>query len=281
MDQRTQTDLRTLAGHYLRNLGTVAFVDESYASASSDFAGGFYLLGAAVYDKQILTSARIEYELLAEKNYWHTTDENDQGNLVAIVSLAEAIGQKASQLIVAGLLKLGDLGLEQARQLCMANLIAHLHSRDCRLVIYERRAMRSEINSDSALVNRLRSQGLIDKDTRVIPSSPAAENLLWSADLLVWGFRRLLTHQESMWLRAISQTVDFIEVSNQVEDLQNEKRSGPAVACPDPGPSVTQKSEGINRSSKRIFSHQNTIGQAFTQLLVKRTEQLVNWAELR
>jgi hypothetical protein len=135
----------------------------------------------------------------------------------------------------------------------MAQLLACLNKRGCKLVIYERRAIRSEVNNDSAQINKLRSQGLIGPNNRVIPSSPSAENLLWSADLLAWVVRRLLTHNEPGWIKSLAKTINLIEVSEPKTTPEKEKGSGPAVACPDPGLSVTQKGERINRSSPRIF----------------------------
>jgi hypothetical protein len=276
MDQRTSTDLAILSGHYLRNSGPVAFIDESYASSSGDSAGGFYLLSAVVYEEEVLNQARLKNNLASKTSHWHTTDQNDKGNQRAVHALAEAVGDQAMELVVAGLLDLRDLGLEKARQRCMANLLAYLNEKDCKLLIYERRALRSDVNSDSALVNKLRKQGLIGQNTRVIPSSPSAENLLWSADLLAWAIRRLLTHAETKWIRSISKTIGFIEATEPERSLGKEKRPGPAVACPGPGLSVTHKSEGINRSSRKSFSHQNTISQAFRELLVNRIEPLVS-----
>lgn len=280
MDQRTKTDLSILSGHYLRNSRPVAYLDESFASPSADCAGGFYLMSAVVYENESLAEARRENSFAVEVTHWHTTDQNDKGNQRAVHGLAEAVGEQSKELVVAGLLDLRNFGLEKARQLCMANLLCYLNSRDSKLVIYERRAIRSDVNRDSALVNKLRKIGLVGENARVIPSSPSAENLLWSADLLAWAVRRLLTHSEKQWIRSISRAINFIEVPVSEDSPENRKRPGPALACPGPGLSVDHKGEGINRSSKKSFSYQHIIGQAYEQLLVTRIDPLISPAEL-
>lgn len=281
MDQRTKTDLDIVSGHHLRNAGPVAFIDESFATAAQDFGGGFYLLSAVVYKKEFLDQARKCNNLAAGTHHWHTTDQNDRGNKKAIHALSKVIGEQSSELIVAALLDLEELGLEQARKLCMAHLLTYLGKSDCKLVIYERRAIRAQVNNDSALINKLKSQGLIGLNDRVIASSPAAENLLWSADLLAWVVRRLLTHNETAWIKSLSNTINLLEVSKPRTSPETEKGSGPAVACHDPGLSVTQKGEGINRSSSKIFSHKNSIGQACRNLLVNKVQPGITHSQLK
>lgn len=281
MDDRTKTDLAIVSGHHLRNSGPVAFIDESFATAAQDYGGGFYLLSAVVYEKEFLDQARKENNRAAGTNHWHTTNQNDSGNKTAIQALSRVIGEQSTELIVAGLLDLEGLGLEQARKHCMAQLLAYLNQRNCKLVIYERPALRSEVNSDSSQINKLRNQGLIGPNNRVIPSSPSAENLLWSADLLAWVVRRLLTHNEPGWIKSLSKTINLIEVSEPKNTPEKEKGSGPAVACPDLGLSVTHKSEGTNRSSPRILSHKKTIGQACRQLLVNQVQPSITHSQLK
>jgi hypothetical protein len=157
----------------------------------------------------------------------------------------------------------------------MYQLMRELEDRNCSMIVFERRSTRAQVNSDAALISKLSSSGYLSRSTRILASSPAAENLLFAPDLVAWSMRRLATSGELQWLRGLGKPVELVFISEPSRPSLKEKRPGPALAYPGPGLSVDLKGEGISRSSAISFPHTPAFGQALAQLLVRTKEPMV------
>lgn len=268
MDQRTRTDKALLEGYLRRHHGPVAYIDESFQVPIGTPALGFYILAATIYHSSEIPAARDSLLLASDSARWHTTDEYHLGNFTGILRVASEVGSWATNSIVV-LDEFGDeIDLEFSRKKCLSELIRQLEDRDCSMIVYERRSTRSHVNSDTALIAKLISSGLVSRSTRVLGSSPAAETLLWAPDIIAWSLRRIVTSCETKWLEAVNQTIEIVFISEPSKPLPKEKRPGPALAYPGPGLSVDHRGEGIMRSSTGMFAYNKAFGQALTQLLV-------------
>jgi len=275
VDQRTRTDKALLEGYLRRHHGPVAYIDESFQVPVGTPALGFYILAATIFRSAEIPAARDSLLLASDSARWHTTDEYHLGNFTGILRVASEVGNWASHSL-AVFDEFGEKSnLESSRKRCMYQLIGELEDRNCSMIVYERRSTRAQVNSDSALISRLSSSGYLSRSTRVLGSSPAAENLLWSPDLIAWSIRRLITSGELQWLKGLGKPVELVFISEPSKPPLKQKRPGSALAYPGPGLSVDHRGEGISRSSPLSFPHTPAFGQALTQLLVTTKEPLV------
>lgn len=268
MDHRTRTDKALLEGYLRRHHGPVAYIDESFQVPIGTPALGFYILSAAIFHSAEIPAARDSLLLASDSARWHTTDEYHLGNFTGILRVASEVGNWASHSLVVFDEFGEESNLESSRRRCMYQLIRGLEDRNCSMIVYERRNTRAQVNSDSALISKLSSSGYLSRSTRVLGSSPAAENLLFSPDLIAWSIRRLITSGELQWLKGLGKPVELVFISERSTPPLKQKRPGSALAHPGPGLSVDHRGEGIMRSSTDIFAHNKAFGQALTNMLV-------------
>lgn len=177
-----------------KSRGPLAFLDESFRTASEDHES-FYILCAVVVDRAEVVSFRRELENLANAVRWHTTEmgRSDEGRQ-KIRRMARLIASYSKVVIaLSSHLQETDRAGELARSTLTKKLLDDLaenHMYSTGTVVYEKRvpgemrvrdeALFTEIAKGDSPASRLTFWGLASKN----------EPLLWAPDLVAWAFRQ-------------------------------------------------------------------------------------------
>jgi hypothetical protein len=286
MDLRTrETGRRLLSNYYDRQQGLVAFIDESTRGRERDQEFPFYILSAVIFRVEQLKELRAELVDSASGPFWHTTESYKHRDYSGIRRMSEAVANSWSSGLVALQVDIPEGNLELARRESLIQLSSLLLEIDCRLAIYEKRNTRALDAGDASVLNLARRDGWLRKGLALVGSRPAIEPLLWSPDLLCWGFRQLLTRRDSSWLRPFRQGLDVLDVS-EVLSRRNEKRPETAAAR-NSGPVLPadQVGDRASRSSSKSMHHYQLQLQAISPMLPKLVgpglppDELRSWLE--
>lgn len=269
MDSRTrETGRRLLENYYVRQQGLVAFIDESTRGRERYEEFPFYILSAVIYRVEHLKELRAELVDSASGTFWHTTESYKNRDYSGIRKMSEAVASGWSSGLVAIQVDIPDGNLELARRESLIQLSSLLLDFDCKLAIYEKRNTRALDAGDASLLNLARRDGWLRKGLALVGSRPAIEPLLWSPDLLCWGFRQVLTRGDSSWLRPFSEGLKVLDVSKMLS--RNEKRPETAAAR-NSGPVLPadQIGDRASRSSSHSMPHFQMQMQDISHMLPK------------
>jgi len=269
MDSRTrETGRRLLENYYDRQQGLVAFIDESTRGLERYEEFPFYILSAVIYRVEHLKELRAELVDSASGPFWHTTESYKNRDYSGIRKMSEAVARGWSSGLVAIQVDIPEGNLELARRESLIQLSSLLLDFDCKLAIYEKRNTRALDAGDASLLNLARRDGWLRKGLALVGSRPAIEPLLWSPDLLCWGFRQVLTRRDSSWLRPFSEGLKVLDVSKMLS--RNEKRPETAAAR-NSGPVLPadQIGDRASRSSSHSMPHYQMQMQDISHMLPK------------
>jgi hypothetical protein len=182
-----------LAAAYANNGGScVAFIDESYLTPSFAAAQGsdsLYLMAAYVVPVDDLDTMRDELPNVVGATYWHSTEANQSAaGRGRIRDLTTYIGEGTETIVVCIRRPVanGDANGELARRAVFTELLRSLgHGQHCTpvsLVVFEERKGATNRNADARTIREARSDVRVRR-MHVLPMSPAAERLLWLADM--------------------------------------------------------------------------------------------------
>ncbi|BDQ00972.1 hypothetical protein [Aquiluna sp. KACHI24] len=234
-----------LASIYSRHNGPVSFVDETYRFSSHPNEWPFYVMTGSTVRVEDLAKVRNDIGQIAGGNFWHTTDAFQERRHGDIRALLRYIAGTSSQTYVFTSDIKDARSLEDARRQCFLQLLADLASQGSGLIVFEKRRDRVQTNLDVSLIQAAKKEGLISRDIRVVPGTPAAESLLWLPDAGSWALRRLIAADESSWFRLLKDEYRAIDASPE-----KEKKPEPAAAKgPGSEAPVGHKGEGESRSS--------------------------------
>ncbi len=257
---------------YARNKAPVAFIDESYRFSRGVEGPDFYLMAGSVMESDLVVHIRTKLDELVGVDYWHTTDAFSRQDLEKIKELLHYCANHLHQFFVF----VGDLGpeapLESYRRHCFLQLMAKLEDHGCRLMVFEKRKRLSETNADLALIKLGKSNGLLSRELRVLPASPASEHLLWAPDLASWALRRRLAAQDARWLRLALGTVTVVDAS----PLKEKKPGRAAAKGPGPEDLVGPEGEENPRSSNDSMPWGGDKVQSIFRSLNNQAEPLID-----
>jgi hypothetical protein len=211
-----------LQKHYIKTLGPIAFIDESYRFESRNDDTGFYLVGAMVVDHRELPEVRSLFEATVGGNFWHTTEANSQKRFSDISRFLSLIVELGLASFIALQTRILNNDLERARQICLAQLLVLLDQRKVPLVVLEQRESQRERSADNALFSRALKSELVSRDMRLTQTSPRIEPLLWGADLICWAVRRHIALSDSKWVKKIHTNVSLIDVTPMTKSADAE-----------------------------------------------------------
>lgn len=206
---------------YARATGPVAYLDESY-QAPDDTTGRptFYIFTAVLVDLKDVDALRSGLVERAGSSYWHTSEalKSDQGR-AQTRDLLDYLAKGVEPCVIAHRVRVDpdDHDAEGSRQACYQALAVNLAKGrpgvwdPVKLLVLEERNQRNLINKDQANHKELVSEQLIPRNTRLLQTSPAHEQLLWLPDLVASAFRRTITHTDRTLYRVIEGQVHFVD----------------------------------------------------------------------
>lgn len=281
MDDRTRdAGRRLLANYYDRQQGFVAFIDESIRGRERREEFPFYILSAVIVRVEDLRDLRIDLIESASGDFWHTTDSFKNGEYSRIRKITKTVANSCSLGTIALQVDIPEGNLELARRECLIQLSSRLLDFGCTLAIYEKRNTRALDSGDASLINLARRDGWLQRGLALVGSRPAIEPLLWSPDLLCWGFRQVLTRNDPAWLKPFGGVLEVLDVSDVLP--RNEKRPETAAARnSDPVLPADHNGDRARRSSRFIMPVYNGKMQDIMHRLPKIVEPRLPPEELR
>ena len=199
-----------------KSRGPLAFLDESFRTASED-QDSFYILCAVVVDKKEVIELRRELRNLAGSARWHTTEvgRSDEGRQ-KIRQMARLIASFSTVVIaLSSQLQEKDRGGELARSILTKTLLDELaqnHLYMTGTVVFEKRvpgemrardeALFSQISRGESPASKLSFWGLASKN----------EPLLWAPDVVAWCFRQAYYKQDESFFQDLEKCTTVIKL---------------------------------------------------------------------
>lgn len=199
-----------------KSRGPLAFLDESFKTASED-QESFYILCAVVVDKSEVVNLRRDLANLVGSARWHTTEagRNDAGRQ-KIRQMARLIASYSRVVIaLSSHLQEADKAGELARSILTRKLLDELAQNYMYLtgtVVYEKRvpgkmrvqdqALFSQIAKGDSPASKLSFWGLASKN----------EPLLWAPDLVAWCFRQAYYNQDESFFQDLEKCTTVLKL---------------------------------------------------------------------
>jgi hypothetical protein len=213
-----QVKIRQLTSAYDNDRGNVvAYIDETYLAPSRMLGPvPFYYATAFVIEKRDQQPMRDDLVAIVGKEFWHTTQahQSEEGR-AKIRELADYIGEGTDAIVVAKKCPVDvfDRDAERARAECMTSLLSALscgaHCETVSLAIFEERKFMPQRNADESTIKAARRGGLIDRNMRVLPTSPTYERLLWLPDVVSFALYQQATNSGHDYLTPYRGNIKF------------------------------------------------------------------------
>lgn len=251
---------RALRNRYSRTSGYVAFIDETYRVNNFEDEENFYLVAGILVHKDLLAERRQAFLRVTHSDYWHTTEAFAGQNQTTIRDFLRLLASTEDLQVFAFTVSVSEKQIENARRICLTQLLKVLEAYEVRTAVIERRKLLSDRRSDEALFKKAIASGLVGRKLEIMQGHPAAECLLWGADLICWALRRYLALNETEWIKIIRESVFLVETD--LEPPVKKKKPEPAAAKGSGHESsAVPKDTGHNRSSEKILSPKTDIRQ--------------------
>lgn len=192
---------------YRRVNGSVAYLDESYQTFDTvvDPAATFYIFAAVIVQADQRDELRAGLLEIAGGDWWHTSEAllQEEGR-AKTRDMLEFLAEGPEMSIIGLQVPVGDHDRdgEIARRDCYRGLAIELATgRDglwdpVELLVLEERNQSNFRNKDRRNHVELVSEKSVPRNTRLLQTSPSAEQLLWLPDLVSAVYRRTLTHRD-------------------------------------------------------------------------------------
>jgi len=256
---------QSLANRYARTSGQVAFIDETYRVNQYEDEENFYLVAGFLVDSESLVKRRQDFRKLLPSNYWHTTEAFAEGNQSQIRDFLRLVSSTDDVHVFAFTVAVTDNDAEHARRRCLAQLLKVFEAYEVRTAVIERRKTNSDRRSDEALFKKAIASGLISRKLEVLQGQPAAECLLWGADLVCWSLRRYLALNDGEWINLVSNKVFRIDL-NTKSPLKTKKPEPAAAKGSGHEIAAVPRDTGRDRSSEKMLPPQSDIEQRVLRL---------------
>lgn len=227
---------------YAHSTGPVVFIDESYREPLRNDEHPFYAMSGVIVDRDQGSVVRDALMDITGGRYWHTTESyRSAAGQNAIHELVDYLATAADWNIVTvqTSIRRDDRDMAVARAETLTALAAEVTRGTgpsaARLLVMESRNPRAYPTGDrddQRTIARLRSAGMIDRQTTVHHTSPGREPLLWAPDLSAWAFRRHVALDDDRWFAPLKSISTVLHVNGA--DV-TQKRSNPHLPQPSPG----------------------------------------------
>lgn len=177
------------------------YLDESYSVPDAYESGSFYILTAVQFSYRDLEGTRKTLRDIAEKDYWHTTNElrTSDGKERTVEMLEQFDSWGDEHLISVEIPLQPGNDLEEARGDCLRALVEYVYGetrrRHPRGLVFEQRLRKLDDDRDRRLIKRLRREELLPREVGAAWVSPSDECLLWAPDITCMAYRRQITHK--------------------------------------------------------------------------------------
>lgn len=189
--------------------GPVAFLDESFL-APSQWHDSFYILAAAVFERDSLDTVRTELRRIARRARWHAAERGRSASgQQQVKRMANYLATVCTPVIVVlDELAKSDRSAEAGRAQAFRTLLdelAETHIYLDGLAVYERRVPGTMQQNDDLILGQIRAEGSSSAKLRLVGISTKREPLLWAPDTICWAFRQHYFEQNPHYFAALNQ----------------------------------------------------------------------------
>ena len=189
--------------------GPVAFLDESFL-APSQWHDSFYILAAAVIEREQLDVVRRELRRIAKGSRWHAAErgrsESGQQQVKRMANYLATVCRPV--IVVVDELAKSDRSAEQGRTQALRALLSELaenHIYMDGLAVYERRVPGTMQQNDDQILRQIRAEGGSAASLKLLGLSTKREPLLWAPDTICWAFRQHYFEHNPHYFAALNQ----------------------------------------------------------------------------
>jgi hypothetical protein len=192
--------------------------------APSQWHDSFYIVAAAVIEKDHVLDVRAELRRRVKVGTWHTTEsgrsEKGQQKIRELASYLATV-VKPVIVVVDELAKsdrAGEAGRAQALRALLEEL-AREHIYMTGTVVYERRIPGYMQAHDDVIVEGIRRQGGDASKLKVVGLATKREPLLWIPDLICWAFRQAYLDDDRGYFTDLAKVAKVIHLSGPEKKL--------------------------------------------------------------
>ncbi|MEY3561141.1 MAG: hypothetical protein RL068_293 [Actinomycetota bacterium] len=200
-----------------RARGPLAFIDESFQAPSQD-PDSFYIIAAAVIEKDQVLEVRKRLANLVQNPTWHTTEagrtERGKQKIRELASYLAIVSKPV--IVVLDQLASSDRSAEAGRAQAIRALLAELASEHMYLtgtVFYERRVPGFMQEHDELIFERIRQSKLEGARLQVVGLATKKEPLLWIPDIICWAYRRAYLDGDHSFFNELGKVAKVIRFS--------------------------------------------------------------------
>jgi hypothetical protein len=187
----------------------VAFLDESFL-APSQWHDSFYILAAAVFERDSIESVRADLKRIARRSRWHAAERGRSARgQQQVKRMADYLATVCKPVIVVvEELSKSDRSAEAGRSHAFRALLDELaenHIYLDGLAVYERRVPGTMQENDDQILGQIRASGGSSEKLRLLGVSTKREPLLWAPDTICWSFRQHYFEQNPEYFSALNE----------------------------------------------------------------------------
>ena len=196
--------------------GPIAFIDESF-QAPNQSPETFYLVAAAVIEKDRVLEIRKQLRKLARNASWHTTESaRSEAGRQLILQLANYLARNCKPVIVVfDQVPQSDKNAEATRAQAIRGLLVELAQEHMYLtgtVVYEKRIPGYMQTHDELIMRGINSGDNPANRLNVIGVSTKREPLLWAPDIICWAFRQAYLGRNTSYFNELAKVSRVIHL---------------------------------------------------------------------
>jgi hypothetical protein len=196
--------------------GPIAFIDESY-QAPNQSQDSFYLIAAAVIEKDRVLAVRKQLRRLARSASWHTTESaRSETGRQQIHELANFLARNSKPVIVVfDQVPESDKSAESTRAQAIRGLLVDLAQEHMYLtgtVVYEKRIPGYMQTHDDLIMRSIAAGENPANRLNVIGLSTKREPLLWAPDIICWAFRQAYLGRNNSYFNELAKISKVIHL---------------------------------------------------------------------
>ena len=196
--------------------GPIAFIDESF-QAPNQSPDSFYLVAAAVIEKDRVLEIRKQLRKLARNASWHTTESaRSEAGRQLIHELANYLARNCKPVIVVfDQVPQSDKNAEATRAQAIRGLLVELAQEHMYLtgtVVYEKRIPGYMQTHDELIMRGINSGDNPANRLNVIGVSTKREPLLWAPDIICWAFRQAYLGRNTSYFNELAKVSKVIHL---------------------------------------------------------------------
>jgi hypothetical protein len=199
-----------------KSAGPIAFIDESF-SAPNQSPDSFYLIAAAVIEKDRVLEIRRQLRILARNASWHTTESaRSEAGRAQIHELANYLARNCKPVIIVfDQVPENDKTAEATRAQAIRGLLVELAQEHMYLtgtVVYEKRIPGYMQTHDELIMRSIATGDNPANRLNVIGVSTKREPLLWAPDIICWAFRQAYLGKNTSYFNELAKVSTVIHL---------------------------------------------------------------------